>query len=487
MLLKKLLIIVFLFSLVFNPDNKNKEERAYFYFYKGKVARQAGNLNSATNNYIRAVKYDPSNTDYILALVQVYFESREFEKAQNVLKTNQNSFKNETEVFLLEFVHGISLACHGEHEKAYNKFKQAERLSINLIEKDSSILSHLYNNLGCEKILDQPVEWTPTIEEYPHLTISFRVFPIALVYFREALKYNPDNEIALNNLNFAKTFCDFSEENLTIKNILYTANSPIPIIQKNNENNSKPNIKQDFNIKYVPDKTGQILKILNGYNEIILLLDISDSMDTELEIKNETSTRFDVMIDLAKYIVANVNGNVKLGGITVGSDCESNPVISFKSGSLSRKDLITRIDSLKIGGLTPLNSILDYSIDLFSDTIAKKAILLCTDGLNSCGDGNTCEISEYLYNQGINIYILSFLMEQNNQEEYSVFDCVANISEGEIYEINAGTEIKNKTIMFEPPYYSLLIPSDNIDTSYCLQYPRLRCTIPCNPTFQINN
>ncbi|MCD4664869.1 MAG: hypothetical protein K8R68_06315, partial [Bacteroidales bacterium] len=73
------------------------------------------------------------------------------------------------------------------------------------------------------------------------------------------------------------------------------------------------------------------------------------------------------------------------------------------------------------------------------------------------------------------------------QEEYSVFDCVANISEGQIYEIEANTGIENKTIMFNPPFYSLLIPTENIDTSYCLQQPRLRCTLPCNPAFKIDN
>ncbi|MCD4664272.1 MAG: tetratricopeptide repeat protein, partial [Bacteroidales bacterium] len=115
MLIKKILIIVFLFSLVLNPENKDKRERAYFYFYKGKVARESNNLNSAINNYIRAIKYEPSNTNYVMALVQVYFETGKFEKAQKILETNHSSFKNETEVFLLHFIQGIAYACNGEH------------------------------------------------------------------------------------------------------------------------------------------------------------------------------------------------------------------------------------------------------------------------------------------------------------------------------------------------------------------------------------
>jgi hypothetical protein len=105
-----------------------------------------------------------------------------------------------------------------------------------------------------------------------------------------------------------------------------------------------------------------------------------------------------------------------------------------------------------------------------------------TDGINSCGEGNTCDIAQILYKTGINIYILSFLVEQDSQEEYSVFDCIANISDGEIYEIEANQGIINKTLDFVEPFYSLLIPSQSIDTSYCTSKIRLKCTLPCIPT-----
>jgi hypothetical protein len=221
---------------------------------------------------------------------------------------------------------------------------------------------------------------------------------------------------------------------------------------------------------------------LNEYDEIVFLLDISESMDTEVEIKNKVATRFEVMVDLAKYLASSLSFETRLGAVSIGSDCDEYPVLKYKPGAVSREKLIADINALQVDGYTPLNDILSYSDELFSDTTEKKAILLMTDGINSCGEANTCDIAHILYEKGINIYILSFLVEQDSQEEYSVFDCVANISEGEVYEIEANRGIVNKTLDYVQPFYSLLIPSESIDTSFCTNIIRLKCTWPCIPT-----
>ena len=281
-------------------------------------------------------------------------------------------------------------------------------------------------------------------------------------------------------MEYISTFCDCFEE---MKNAYTDHTIRINNIEKKKEKsvtikNFRP---PTFGIKFLPDKIWQIINILNEYDEIVLLLDISESMDTEIAINDKEATRFEVMVDLAKYLASSLDYEVQIGGISIGSECDESPVLKYKPGEVSREKLIAEINALELDGYTPLNDIMSYTNNLFSDTTEKKAVLLCTDGINSCGEGNTCEIAKTLYDQGINIYILSFLVEQDSQEEYSVFDCIANMTEGEIYEIQGQQGIVNKTLGFEPPFYSLLIPSESIDTSYCLRQIRLKCDIPCIP------
>lgn len=480
MLINKISLFLFLFIIGLPPDHSTDKEKANYHFYKGKSARQDGNYSKAINNYLKAIKSEPANTQYVMALIQAYFENGEFQKAEKSLKLHKSSFSNEDDAFIWNFIFGLSLACNGEHHKAYVKFLEAEKLICNLDNQDSTIISHLYNNLGCEKILNQPKEWSPHLEDHPHLSINFNVFAKAWPYFATALRYNPQNEIVLQNMEYISTFCDCFEE---MKNAYTDHTIRINNIEKKKEKsvtikNFRP---PTFGIKFLPDKIWQIINILNEYDEIVLLLDISESMDTEIAINDKEATRFEVMVDLAKYLASSLDYEVQIGGISIGSECDESPVLKYKPGEVSREKLIAEINALELDGYTPLNDIMSYTNNLFSDTTEKKAVLLCTDGINSCGEGNTCEIAKTLYDQGINIYILSFLVEQDSQEEYSVFDCIANMTEGEIYEIQGQQGIVNKTLGFEPPFYSLLIPSESIDTSYCLRQIRLKCDIPCIP------
>jgi len=305
---------------------------------------------------------------------------------------------------------------------------------------------------------------------------------MAYEYCVEALRYNPDNEIALRNLGFISQFCNcHSDPKDFLKNDTLNAgqnpNGYQGIPAKHASGLSR------FNIRFLPDRISKILHVLNKYDELVMLLDISGSMEEEVEINNTTCTRFDVMIDISKYLISCLKNELQVGVLTIGLECEDPPAIHVRTGAKDRNTLINAIKILKPEGYTPLNDRLRNCEALFSDTTEKKAVLLFTDGLNTCGEENTCQIAEDLYSRGVNIYILSFLLERDSEMEYSVFDCIANISDGQIYEVEVQNGISDKTISIDPPYYSLIIPIEQIDSSSCLQYKRLSCTVPCNPTF----
>ncbi|MCD4735873.1 MAG: VWA domain-containing protein [Bacteroidales bacterium] len=482
----KLLILLFLLLSLGQKSNKSKDEKAYFYFYKGKSAWQDGNDRQAIHQYLKAIKLDPSNALYFQALIRVYFETGAFEEALEALESHKDIFSTHYDLFIMNFLQGLALACNGDHHKGFLKFLRAEKIGKKLSEKDSTVFSHLYNNLACEKILNQPVEWSPHLEEHPHLTISSYVFPVAYEYCVEALRYNPDNIIALENLEFISQFCNCPSDpiNFLINDTLNAGHTPTGNLSKPAKYTSG---LSRFNIRFLPDRISKILNVLNKYDELVMLLDISGSMEEEVEINNTVCTRFDVMIDISKYLISCLKQELKVGVLTIGLECEDPPAIDVRTGGKGRANLINAVSLLKPEGYTPLNDRLRNCETLFSDTTEKKAVLLFTDGLNTCGEENTCQIAEDLYSRGINIYILSFLLERDSEMEYSVFDCMANISDGQIYEVEVQNGISDKTISIDPPYYSLVIPVEQIDSSSCLSYKRLSCTVPCNPTFRIED
>ncbi|MEZ5197694.1 MAG: VWA domain-containing protein [Bacteroidales bacterium] len=481
MIVKKIFILLIILPVFYNPADQFDNEKAYFYFYKGKTAINEGRYKSAIHHFSQAIKYEPSNIRYILAKAQACFEASEFDKAMKTLENHKSNFSSPEDRFTFGFVKGLAFALNGQHDKALLVFEQTEKLAHQISISDSTMLSHLYNNLGCEKFLNQPIDWNQKMEDKPHLSISPHAFPKAWPYFIEALKFDPHNEAVLQNIAFIQKYCEckIEKQQAALDHTIIIDNLDKPGKVKS-ENSTAPNLPH-FVYQYLPNKIETIINTLNHFDEVLYVMDISASMEEEIEIKNKKGTRFQVMVDLAKYLTTQLSADARIGAISVGSGCDTLPELSVEPGSISRLGLLNQITGLHPNGLTPLNKILETSNLLFSDSAEQKAILLFTDGLNSCGEGNTCEIANDLSLQGIQIYILSFLLETESEEEYSVFDCIATISDGDIYEIEGQNGIEKKTLDYDPPFYSLLIPQDKIDTSFCLSTFRLKCDYPCFP------
>lgn len=485
MINRYLFVLSIFFLLAFIPPKKSSIDKAYFHFYKGKVANQEGQNKKAIKCFRKALDLEPENYQYLMALVKVYFETSHFDELHQTLSHSHADFSNEEDKLIFKFISGTAYACAGDHIQASRYLKQAEAVIDEVSYQDSIIISHLYNNLGCEKILYQPIEYTPSIDPHPHYSVSFKVFPQAVNYFHKALQYNPLNFVARQNLDFSRQFCDEGEIYQDSMKIVRKSKR-CNIKQLINDQTITTTIKDklpQYQFKYLPGKMGMVINELNKYDEVVILLDNSGSMDDEISVRNVKGTRFNIVIDLAKYVSTNLKNEIDIGAVSVGADCDTYPELYYPTGEISREELISRINMLQVGGYTPLNSALMGAPHLFSDSAVSKAILLCTDGVNSCGDGNTCDIAESLYAKGINIFILSFLLESYNQEEYSVFDCMANISGGQIYEVETNSGVSNKTTHIEMPYYSLKLPVNDFDSCFCTNFPRIKYPVHSKPTY----
>jgi hypothetical protein len=106
---------------------------------------------------------------------------------------------------------------------------------------------------------------------------------------------------------------------------------------------------------------------------------------------------------------------------------------------------------------------------MFTNKGTKKAVFLCTDGLNTCDpSGNSCKIVEEIYRRSkINFFILSLLQDQkSNYCENSIFDCIAEITDGKLFIMNGNNIAPQENRL--PFYIYPLKLSDCLKVTDCL-------------------
>lgn len=175
---------------------------------------------------------------------------------------------------------------------------------------------------------------------------------------------------------------------------------------------------------------------LAGYDEVLLLVDISGSM-TQEQVLCMGLSRFEVMRNLGLYLVRELPDTAGLALGTVGGDCGDAPKQWIATDSMGRRDLTYVIRFLTAHGTTPLLERVEQSVALFSDRPGKsRAIFLISDGANVCRSGgeDICGWASRIRRAGITINVLTFLDASfNNVEAFSDYGCLADHTGGRIF------------------------------------------------------
>lgn len=285
----------------------------------------------------------------------------------------------------------------------------------------------------------------------------------AVNHFRTALVYNPENEIAQRNLD-------------TVITKLIRAGLPIPPSQYAENVISRKLIQLDSSLNIdslndissmpildyslLPRDHALILRQLHAYDEVILLIDLSGSMDDPVEWSQEAS-KFHVAHQLSLYIAMKLRANVLLGAISVGQECDTRSmVLDYPISSVSRKSLTQEIAIMRPDGWTPLNRRLLRTKDMFSSKPNRKLVFLMSDGMDTCGENpDLCGTAAILAANGIDLSIFSFIYESLDPESrsaYSIYTCMVHPSEGKIYKINRDGGL-NEQIDYVPVSNNILV------------------------------
>ena len=285
----------------------------------------------------------------------------------------------------------------------------------------------------------------------------------ALDHFRTALMYNPENSIAERN-----------RDTVIVK--LERLGLPIPPFAFGEVAGDRNFIQLDSTIRMdslndistmpildyslLPNDYTLILQQLHQYDEVMLLIDLSGSMDDPVEWAREAS-KFHVAHQLALFISMKLRPNVFLGALSVGQQCDTKSmVLNYPIGGVSRKALIQKIANIRPFGWTPLNRRLLMTKDMFTGKNNRKLVFLISDGMDTCKENpDLCGTAAILAANSIDLSVFSFIYETLDPESrsaYSIYTCMVHPSEGKIYKITHDGGL-DENIEYEPISNNLLV------------------------------
>jgi Mg-chelatase subunit ChlD len=122
-------------------------------------------------------------------------------------------------------------------------------------------------------------------------------------------------------------------------------------------------------------------------------------------------------------------------------DCsDSELLVDF--GRNNHADLAGAIQGLKPRGQTPLAYALNQAGEDFRQIGGDKAVVLVTDGLESCGGDPVAEASR-LRDQGVAIHVIGFGMGSSVDEDSASLDAIAQAGAGRFFMAGSAEELKH--------------------------------------------
>ena len=286
---------------------------------------------------------------------QFLFGSHNYDVAIAALEFNPFLMSQHNEQAMYYYFRGIGQMLD---PRKWEHFKEAEK-SMNMAcmflkrsySPDYGFFSDVENARGYLSIV---ARGESTDKEKNRVCIVRQDFMYDAIYhFREALAYNPDNTIAQENLD--TLYSKLRQANLPIPPHKYAGNIVLnPSIMTDSVNIDSLNdvsMIPVLDYSLLPRQYEVILRELSAYDEVILLIDLSGSMDDPVEWSNEAS-KFAVAHQLSIFIALKLKANVFLGAISVGQECDNTSmVLHYPIASVSRQGFNTILPAYLCGGI----------------------------------------------------------------------------------------------------------------------------------------
>ena len=321
--------------------------------------------------------------------------------------------------------------------EAYKSFRRAYYLELRAAYPTFKFLSQIQNAMGYTRMLYGGTDRNGE-EDYPHVNWMTSDLVSALKHFEQALYFDAENEHAQANKD--TLFAKILQSGFEIDKIEQLIKpKPISTIQKELlvSDKSLNDTLDEINISYLPNNAAVILNTLEAYEELLVVADISGSMEDIHPIKEVD--RFTLMRELILFLYHNLAPTTQCGIVTVGRGCGRLPILFYPVQLNARKDIVDTLKTLYPGGSTPLSYSMAKSKQLYTDQKNKKALFLISDGVETCDSPmDLCLVASDLHAMGVDIHIISFIVAGMEDYElaYELYNCMTQYSGGRVFEFD---------------------------------------------------
>lgn len=180
--------------------------------------------------------------------------------------------------------------------------------------------------------------------------------------------------------------------------------------------------------------------------EILFILDLSNSMTESLE----GSTKFNLMIDTMKKILPKINPNTHVGlriyghrmGFTPMEACRASSLVS-PIASNNTYNIENALEKVKPRGMTPITYSLKQAIKYdFLGFSGKKHIILLTDGGENC-DESPCTFVMNMIKIRRDVYIDVIAFNIQDSDDLEQLQCTALVTSGKFCNAQTSADLLN--------------------------------------------
>lgn len=424
-----------------NPKNI-KKEKALKYVYEAKRYSETGKIKKAQKYFKKAFAIASGEQFVFEEYLSFLISNEKYKEADIVLSTVPIDRLGNSSKAILYYFRALTNLKQG-----WGKFKNAQFIlakAKDLVLKSKrpnlKFLARIENALGYTDIMGRGFNKVGD-DGHSFTIIHPRDLKKAIPHFVNACVFDPEFEAPRINLD--TVLMKLAQNDLTIPEVKID----IP------ENATDEEIKMDINIStdsteekevvydvnLLPNNYQKILNHLKKYDEIVLALDFSGSMEDPVPWGDQ-NPKINILKNLTKYLAKELPKKTSLGVMSIENDCYETPLMAYQANNDSRIGLINAMDILSPFGETPLNRRLQLVDQLFTKKKNKKCLFLISDGMDSCEDGlNLCGTAAALYEKNIDLSVFSFIlegMEEDAELAYGVYECMTKSSQGKVFKVN---------------------------------------------------
>ena len=317
---------------------------------------------------------------------------------------------------------------------AHQSFKNAYFFELRSSVPSFHLLSQIQNAIGHSRMIYGGPNLNGN-EDYPHSNWMTSDLLQSLQNFNQAIYFDKENPYAIANrdtiiskIKQAGTWKDEFEFSVQARPFELLRDDLL--IQEKSDNDTLDLL--DVNL--LPNNKEVLLKTLQKYDELLLAVDISGSMDDIHS--NKGVTRFRLMRELVLFLFRRLLSSTQMGIVSVGGECRHNPKLYFPVEMNARRDIMEGLKELHPYGNTPLIYSLSRGKELYTTKENRKALFLVSDGMERCGPPlDLCILASDLYAMGVDLHIISFIVQGMEDAEfaYEIYSCMTRYSNGQIF------------------------------------------------------